>query len=114
MIKHQVSVIIDCSACQAVLWNMDTLQTESTPEEHKYVITDVRFRPNSTQFATASVDKSVRIWDAANVSFLFLHINVYTIRFIYVIRIDWVVSILILRKTGVEIFVLARVGCYGS
>lgn len=47
---------------------MDTLQTESTPEEHQYLITDVRFRPNSTQLATASFDKSVRLWDAANVS----------------------------------------------
>ncbi|KAD3338411.1 hypothetical protein E3N88_33932 [Mikania micrantha] len=54
---------------KAVLWNMDTLQTESTPEEHQYVITDVRFRPNSTQLATASYDKSVRIWDAANPSY---------------------------------------------
>nr|XP_043609189.1 putative receptor-like protein kinase At5g39000 [Erigeron canadensis] len=51
-----------------VLWNMDTLQTWSTPEEHQHVITDIRFRPNSTQLATASFDKSVRIWDAANPS----------------------------------------------
>lgn len=51
---------------KVVLWNMDTLKTESTPEEHKLVITDVRFRPNSSQLATASVDKSVRLWDAAN------------------------------------------------
>ncbi|XVE78074.1 hypothetical protein DITRI_Ditri13aG0114900 [Diplodiscus trichospermus] len=50
---------------KVVLWNMDTLQRESTPEEHKMVITDVRFRPNSSQLATASVDKSVRLWDAA-------------------------------------------------
>lgn len=54
---------------KAVLWNMDTLQTESTPEEHQCLITDIRFRPNSTQFATASFDKSVRIWDAANPSY---------------------------------------------
>lgn len=46
---------------------METLQTESTPEEHQYLITDVRFRPNSTQLVTASFDKSVRLWDAANV-----------------------------------------------
>lgn len=46
---------------------MDTLKTEGTPEEHKSVITDVRFRPNSSQLATTSVDKSVRLWDAANV-----------------------------------------------
>ena len=56
------------SVTQAVLWNMDTLQTESTSEEHKLVITDVRFRPNSTHLATASFDGSVRLWDAVNVS----------------------------------------------
>jgi len=53
---------------QVVLWNMDSLRIESTPEEHKLVITDVRFRPNSSQLATASCDKSVRLWDAANVT----------------------------------------------
>ncbi|GER55102.1 WD-repeat protein [Striga asiatica] len=51
---------------KAVLWNMNTLQTETTPEEHQFLITDVRFRPNSSQLATASFDKSVRLWDAAN------------------------------------------------
>ncbi|KAI3787890.1 hypothetical protein L2E82_00386 [Cichorium intybus] len=54
---------------KAVLWNMDSLQTESTPEEHQHLITDIRFRPNSSQFATASFDMSVRIWDAANPSY---------------------------------------------
>ncbi|CAA2958429.1 transcriptional corepressor LEUNIG_HOMOLOG isoform X1 [Olea europaea var. sylvestris] len=53
---------------KAILWNMDTLQTEATPEEHQYLITDVRFRPNSSQLVTASFDKSVRLWDAANSS----------------------------------------------
>lgn len=51
---------------KVVLWDMDTLHRESTAEEHKMVITDVRFRPNSSQFATTSVDKTVRLWDAAN------------------------------------------------
>lgn len=46
---------------------MDTMQTESTPEDHTLVITDVRFRPNSTHLATASFDGSVRLWDASNV-----------------------------------------------
>ncbi|XVE84765.1 hypothetical protein DITRI_Ditri17bG0039000 [Diplodiscus trichospermus] len=50
---------------KAVLWNMETLQTECTPEEHTHIITDVRFRPNSTQLATSSFDTTVRIWDAA-------------------------------------------------
>ncbi|KAG9133219.1 hypothetical protein Leryth_022443 [Lithospermum erythrorhizon] len=54
---------------KAVLWNMDTLKTETTPEEHQYLITDIRFRPNSTQLATASLDQSVRLWDAANPSY---------------------------------------------
>ncbi|RDX74291.1 Transcriptional corepressor LEUNIG-HOMOLOG, partial [Mucuna pruriens] len=53
---------------KVVLWNMDTLQTESTPAEHQSVISDVRFRPNSTQLATASIDKSVRLWDTTNPS----------------------------------------------
>ncbi|OVA01601.1 WD40 repeat [Macleaya cordata] len=54
---------------KAVLWNMDTLQTESTPEEHTLIITDVRFRPNSTQLATSSFDRTVRLWNAAEPSF---------------------------------------------
>ncbi|XP_027349196.1 transcriptional corepressor LEUNIG_HOMOLOG-like isoform X2 [Abrus precatorius] len=54
---------------KAVIWNMDTLQTESTPAEHKSVISDIRFRPNSSQLATASIDKSVRLWDATNPSY---------------------------------------------
>lgn len=51
---------------KVVLWNMETLQTESTPEEHTMIITDVRFRPNSTQLATSSFDTTVRLWDAAD------------------------------------------------
>lgn len=47
---------------------MDTWKSESTPEDHTLVITDVRFRPNSTHLATASFDGSVRLWDASNVS----------------------------------------------
>ncbi|XP_042517300.1 transcriptional corepressor LEUNIG_HOMOLOG-like isoform X4 [Macadamia integrifolia] len=50
---------------KAVLWNMDTLQTESTAEEHTVIITDIRFRPNSTQLATSSFDRTVRLWNAA-------------------------------------------------
>ncbi|KAJ0970436.1 hypothetical protein J5N97_023313 [Dioscorea zingiberensis] len=47
------------------LWNMDTKKTEITPEEHSLLITDVRFRPNSTYLATSSLDKTVRLWNAA-------------------------------------------------
>ncbi|XP_022761921.1 transcriptional corepressor LEUNIG-like isoform X4 [Durio zibethinus] len=54
---------------KAVLWNMDTLQTECTPEEHTHIITDIRFRPNSTQLATSSFDTTVRVWDAAQPSY---------------------------------------------
>ncbi|XP_023526692.1 transcriptional corepressor LEUNIG_HOMOLOG-like isoform X3 [Cucurbita pepo subsp. pepo] len=50
---------------RVVIWNMETLQTETTPEEHTLIITDVRFRPNSTQLATSSFDTTIRLWDAA-------------------------------------------------
>lgn len=53
---------------QAVLWNMDTLKLKSSLEEHSLLITDVRFSPNSTRLATSSFDKTVRVWDADNVS----------------------------------------------
>nr|GEU53588.1 transcriptional corepressor LEUNIG_homolog isoform X1 [Tanacetum cinerariifolium] len=71
---------------KAVLWNMDTLQTESTPEEHQYVITDVRFRPNSTQFATASFDQTVRIWDAADPSYC---LHAHTTHTAHVMSLDF-------------------------
>jgi WD40 repeat protein len=55
-------------AGQAVLWNMDTLKLKNSLEEHSLLITDVRFSPNSTRLATSSFDKTVRVWDAENVS----------------------------------------------
>lgn len=54
---------------KVVLWNMDTLQTESTPEEHGLIITDVRFRPGTLQLATSSFDRTVRLWNAADPSY---------------------------------------------
>ncbi|KAJ8616177.1 hypothetical protein MRB53_035549 [Persea americana] len=50
---------------KAVIWNMDTLETVSTPEEHSLTITDIRFRMDSTQLATSSFDRTVRLWNAA-------------------------------------------------
>ncbi|CAN4076217.1 unnamed protein product [Withania somnifera] len=35
---------------------------------HDHHVTDVRFRPNSTVFATSSFDRTVKIWDAAKQS----------------------------------------------
>ncbi|PKA53387.1 Transcriptional corepressor LEUNIG [Apostasia shenzhenica] len=49
-----------------VLWNMETLQTETTAEEHTLLITDVRFRPGSMHLATSSFDRTVRLWNAAD------------------------------------------------
>ncbi|KAI3760243.1 hypothetical protein L1987_50636 [Smallanthus sonchifolius] len=71
---------------KVVLWNMDTLKTESTPEEHQFIITDIRFRPNSTQFGTVSLDKSVRIWDAANPSYC---LNAYTTHTSHIMSLDF-------------------------
>ncbi|XP_047252904.1 transcriptional corepressor LEUNIG_HOMOLOG isoform X8 [Capsicum annuum] len=71
---------------KAVLWNMDTLQTETTPEEHQYLITDIRFRPNSSQLATASFDKSVRLWDSTNPSYC---LHAYTGHTSHVMSLDF-------------------------
>lgn len=54
---------------KAVLWNMDTMKTESTPEDHTLIITDIRFMPNSTQLATSAFDRTVRLWNAADPSY---------------------------------------------
>ncbi|CAM6102206.1 unnamed protein product [Calypogeia fissa] len=50
------------------LWNMSTLQLEHTLEEHVLTITDVRFSPTSTHLATSSFDKTVRVWEVANLT----------------------------------------------
>ena len=44
---------------------MDSLQRESTTEEHQFVITDIFFRPNSTQLRTILYDNSLQLWNAA-------------------------------------------------
>eukprot|EP00252_Welwitschia_mirabilis_P005203 TRINITY_DN1568_c0_g6_i2.p1 TRINITY_DN1568_c0_g6~~TRINITY_DN1568_c0_g6_i2.p1 ORF type:complete len:882 (-),score=202.48 TRINITY_DN1568_c0_g6_i2:799-3444(-) len=54
---------------KAVLWNMDTLKLRSSLEEHSFLITDVRFSPNSTRLATSSFDRTVKVWDADNPSY---------------------------------------------
>lgn len=58
----------DTIAMQAVLWYTDTMKPKSTLEEHSLLITDVRFSPSIARLATSSFDKTVRVWDADNVS----------------------------------------------
>jgi WD40 repeat protein len=53
---------------QVFLWNADNLKQKSMLEEHSLLITDVRFSPSTPHLATSSFDKTVRVWDAANVS----------------------------------------------
>ncbi|KAL7126807.1 hypothetical protein ABFS83_14G211300 [Erythranthe nasuta] len=71
---------------EAVIWNMDTLQTDTTMKQHQNSITDVRFQPNSTQLATASFDKSVRIWDAAHPRYC---VHAYTGHTSHVMSLDF-------------------------
>ncbi|KAJ4722964.1 transcriptional corepressor [Melia azedarach] len=71
---------------KVVVWNMETLQTECTPDEHNHIITDVRFRPNSTQLATSSFDKAVRLWDAAKPSY---SLQTYTGHASHVMSLDF-------------------------
>ncbi|KAH1103058.1 hypothetical protein GLYMA_13G237900v4 [Glycine max] len=47
------------------IWNMENFDCVTTTETHSLLVTDVRFRPGSTIFATSSFDRSVRLWDAA-------------------------------------------------
>jgi len=51
---------------KAVLWNMDNLKAKGSLEEHSFLITDVRFSPNSTRLATSSFDRTVKVWEADN------------------------------------------------
>jgi len=67
------------SLLQAVLWFTETQKPKSTLEEHTLMITDVRFSPSMSRLATSSFDRTVRVWDADNVSmhlFLFTHIYI--------------------------------------
>ena len=57
---------------QAFLWYTDTLKPKAPLEEHSMLITDVRFSPSMPRLATSSFDKTVRVWDADNVSGLVL------------------------------------------
>uniref|UniRef100_A0A0E0D0I0 LisH domain-containing protein n=1 Tax=Oryza meridionalis TaxID=40149 RepID=A0A0E0D0I0_9ORYZ len=49
------------------LWNMDNLNMDTKIEEHTNFITDIRFKPNSTQLATSSSDGTVRLWNAIEI-----------------------------------------------
>lgn len=60
---------------QAVLWNTDSLKPKTTLEEHSALITDVRFSPSMSRLATSSFDKTVRVWDADNVSWTFFLVH---------------------------------------
>ncbi|KAK9088079.1 hypothetical protein Syun_030473 [Stephania yunnanensis] len=71
---------------KATIWSMDTLQTDSTPEEHSLLITDVRFRPNSTQLATSSFDRTVRLWNATDPSYC---LHAYTGHSSHVMSLDF-------------------------
>ncbi|XP_057948630.1 transcriptional corepressor LEUNIG_HOMOLOG-like [Malania oleifera] len=53
---------------RVMIWNMETFDHVNTTEGHGHLITDVRFRQNSTVFATSSFDRTVQIWDAGRPS----------------------------------------------
>ncbi|KAK4373992.1 hypothetical protein RND71_004669 [Anisodus tanguticus] len=49
------------------IWELGNYNV-NTVEGHTHHVTDVRFRPDSTVFATSSLDRTVKIWDAAKPS----------------------------------------------
>ncbi|KAM3308448.1 hypothetical protein P3S67_010192 [Capsicum chacoense] len=52
-----------------VSWYTDTLKEKPTLEEQSSLITDVRFSPSMAKLATSFFYKTVRVWDADNVSY---------------------------------------------
>ncbi|KAL2474057.1 Transcriptional corepressor LEUNIG [Forsythia ovata] len=48
---------------QVLIWNIESLSTNII-KAHSHLISDIRFKPNSTVFATSSFDRSVQVWDA--------------------------------------------------
>ncbi|XP_060192874.1 transcriptional corepressor LEUNIG_HOMOLOG-like [Lycium barbarum] len=53
---------------KVLIWDLGNNNVVSSEEGHTHHITDIRFRPNSTVFATSSFDRTVNIWDAAKPS----------------------------------------------
>lgn len=60
--------LLDICVLQAILWYTDSLTPKAVLGEHSLLITDVRFSPSMPRLATSSFDKTVKIWDADNVS----------------------------------------------
>ncbi|KAK3163898.1 hypothetical protein QOZ80_1AG0009880 [Eleusine coracana subsp. coracana] len=54
---------------KAVLWNLEAFEKQYTSEEHRLVIADVSFRPKSTQLATSSFDRTIKLWNTADPKF---------------------------------------------
>lgn len=60
------------------IWNMEDFQASKSSEGHSLLVTDVRFRPSSSILATASFDRTVRIWDAAKPSISLFKLHGHT------------------------------------
>lgn len=50
---------------EVVLFDFSTGKPRRTLGEHTEVVTSVAFKPNAAEIATASLDKTIKIWDAA-------------------------------------------------
>lgn len=61
---------------QAFLCYMDTCECINTSESHLGPISEVRFQPRTTIFATSSPDKTVKLWDSNNVRVSFFSFHV--------------------------------------
>ncbi|KAI3665958.1 hypothetical protein L6452_44593 [Arctium lappa] len=57
------------------VWNVESLCHLGNTPQLSNMITDVRFMPHSTVFATSSFDTTVRLWDAADVSKLLVELH---------------------------------------
>ncbi|XP_070051671.1 transcriptional corepressor LEUNIG-like [Nicotiana tomentosiformis] len=61
---HSQGKLLAAAGHEVVIWDLENNDV-NTGEGHAHLVTDIRFKPNSTVFATSSFDRTVMIWDAA-------------------------------------------------
>ncbi|XP_019232481.1 PREDICTED: uncharacterized protein LOC109213178 isoform X2 [Nicotiana attenuata] len=64
---HSQGKLLAAAGHEVVIWDLENNDV-NTGEGHAHLVTDIRFKPNSTVFATSSFDRTVMIWDAAKPS----------------------------------------------
>jgi len=51
------------------IWQTDSYELIKSIPAHNWAIYDIVFNPDTTLFATASRDKTIKIWDAKHINY---------------------------------------------